>query len=139
MSYLFENIENEKDVFLEVDEFTSHLMSEMSAPEFAGHRDALKKELKTASINALKTQNELIAYNDKKYNSLKDYIASENHDIAILQNIANLLNKDISGIPRELIADTTSNMARSTTLLQRFNKYQDEVSIDNSVEITQDR
>lgn len=139
MATLFESFENDKDVFLDTDEFTSYIMSELDIPEFANNRDILKRELRNARINALKTQNELLAYNDKKFTLLKEYVASENEDIAKLQNMMDLLNKEISGTPRQLIADTIPTSSRSTHLLDEFNSYQNDVSVNNSEDGYQDR
>lgn len=139
MATVFASFENDKNIFLETDEFTSYIMSELDIPEFANNRDILKRELRTARINALKTQNELLAYNDKRFTLLKEYVASENEDIAKLQNIMDLLNKEISGTPRQLIADTIPTSSRSTHLLDEFNSYQSDVSVNNSEDGYQDR
>lgn len=138
MASLFANFDDNKDVFLDTDEFTSYILTELDNPEFSLHREKLQKELESTRITTLKTQNELIAYNDKKFNLLKDYVASENGDIAKLQNIVNLLNKDISGTPRQLIADIDPTLSRSAHLLNEFNTYQDNTSIGNSVNMSQD-
>lgn len=138
MASLFESFEKDKDVFLDIDEFTSYIMNQLDVPEFTNNRDLLKRELRTASIDAIKTQNELLAYNDKKFNLLKEYVASDNDDIAKLQNIMNLLNTELAGVPRELIADTIDTMTHSTALLNKFNDYQNDVSIDTRNELSQD-
>jgi hypothetical protein len=136
---LIMSFEAEKDVFLEVDDFASYIMSELDTPEFANNREALRKEIKAAWLMAQKTQNELIAYNDKRFSLLKDYISSESDNVAHLQNIVDLLNKDVSGVPRELIADIATTTSRSARFLSEFNEYQNTSSQNiNSENVQQD-
>lgn len=92
--------------------------------------------MKVAGIMAQKTQNDLIAYNDKKFSLLKDYISSESDNVAHLQNIVDLLNKEVSGVPRQLIADITTTTSRSTRLLDEYNAYQDTSVSDVNLENT---
>ncbi len=133
------SLEAEKDVFLEVDDFASYLMSEFDAPEFASNREALRKEIKAAGLMAQKTQNELIAYNDKRFSLLKDYINAESDNVAHLQNIVDLLNKEVSGVPRELISDIEITTSRSARFLSEFNEYQNTSSKNvNSENVQQD-
>ncbi len=117
-----------------MDDFASYIMSEFNAPEFATNRMALKKELKSAGIMAQKMEKELIAYNDTRFSLLKDYIGSENDNVAHLQNIVNLLNTEVSGEPRQLIADITTTIARSTHLLEAFNTFQSTPSVTPSLQ-----
>lgn len=139
MADLFSTFENDKDIFFDTDEFISYINSELNSPEFMSHRDSLQNELEATKITTIKAQNELIAYNDKKFTLLKDYVSSETDDIAKLQNIMDLLNKDISGTPRQLIADNSSVPSRSAHLLDEFNSYQKDVSVSNSDNRSGDR
>ncbi len=130
-------IEADKNVSLDIDEFRDHIISEFSAPEFTNNRLALQRELKTARIDAEKIQNELIAYNDKRFSLLKEYVTSESDNVAHLQNIVDLLNEDMSSVPRELIADIAATASRSDRLLAQYNKFQD-VSIGDDVSMDQE-
>jgi hypothetical protein len=136
---LVETLEANKDVFLDVDEFSKYMMSEFSGPEFANNRTTLQKELRSAQIMADSVQKELLVYNEKRFQVLKDYVSSEGDNIAHLQNIADLLNKDISSVPRELIADIDVTSSRSARLLAEFNTLQNtSTDTDTQTIMTQD-
>ncbi len=106
----------------------------MDKPEFLGHALSLQKELKNAQIESEKVQNELIANNDKKFNLLKEYVSSESDNVAHLQNVVDLLNKEItSENPRLLIADNTIVSSHSLDLLSTFNTYQKRSSYESYI------
>ncbi len=119
-------MENEKNVFLEIDNFISHITRELDASEFSGQILSLQSELKAAKIESEKTQNELIAYNDKKFDLLKEFVSSESDNVAHLQNIVDLLNTEItSEEPRQLIADNVAISDHTVQLSDTFNTHQE--------------
>lgn len=135
MAQIFAELESEKDVFLDVEDFTTYLLSELDDPEFADIRIALERELSVARIESEKVQNELVAYNDKKFDLLRDYLSAENDNNAQLRNIIDLLMTDFEGEPRQLVADVSKISSRSNNLLKKFNESQDS-SIGNTSQDT---
>ena len=124
---MLDTLTKEKDIFLEVGQFTQYLIGQLSTPEFAHNQFSLKKELRTTEIEAKTLQNELMSYNDKRFDLIKDYIVAESDNTAHLQNIVDLLKKDIHDEPRQLISDIQEGTSRSTRLLEKFNNYQNSV------------
>lgn len=74
-----------------MEDFSDHLLRELDDPRFADQRSILNRELSVARIESKKVQNELIAYNDRRFDLLKDYISAENDNNAQLRNIIDLL------------------------------------------------
>lgn len=62
---MLESINNDKDVFLEIDEFVTYLLDQYDTSDLRDNRISLERELTKARIESEKIQNELIAYNDK--------------------------------------------------------------------------
>jgi len=93
---LIETIDSMKNDFLDIDEFISYLKEELNTQNFSNTRINLERDLAVAKIESEKIQNELIAYNDKRFNLLRDYLKAENDSSAQLQGIVNLLSKEIS-------------------------------------------
>jgi hypothetical protein len=91
---MLESINNDKDVFLEIDEFVTYLLDQYDTSDLRDNRISLERELTKARIESEKIQNELIAYNDKKFDLLKDYLNAENDNNAHLQNLIKLLLDD---------------------------------------------
>ena len=82
-----------------------------------------------AKIESEKIQDDLIVYNNKKFDLLRDYLSAENDNTAQLRNIVDLLNSDVSDEPRQLISDMANASIRSTKLLQKYEDFQNS-SID---------
>ena len=129
ISQLVSEMENEKDVYLEVEDFAQYLLSELDSSEFSEVATSLKRELAVVKIESEKVQNELIVYNNKKFDLLRDYLSAENDNTAQLRNIVDLLNSDTSDEPRQLISDMANTSIRSTKLLQKYDDFQNS-SID---------
>ena len=129
ISQLVSEMENEKDVYLEVEDFAQYLLSELDSPEFSEVTTSLKRELAVVKIESEKIQNDLIVYNNKKFDLLRDYLSAENDNTAQLRNIVDLLNSDVSDEPRQLISDMANASIRSTKLLQKYEDFQNS-SID---------
>ncbi len=124
LAMLIETIDSLKDDFLDIDEFISYLKEELNTQNFSNTRINLERDLAVAKIESEKIQNELITYNDKRFDLLRDYLKAENDSSAQLQGIVNLLSKEISWEPRQLIADITNISSHSQNLLEHFNTYQ---------------
>lgn len=129
ISQLVSEMENEKDVYLEVEDFAQYLLSELDSSEFSEVATSLKRELAVVKIESEKVQNDLIVYNNKKFDLLRDYLSAENDNTAQLRNIVDLLNSDTSDEPRQLISDMANTSIRSTKLLQKYDDFQNS-SID---------
>lgn len=93
---LIEMIGSMKNDFLDVDEFKLYLKEELNTQNFSNTRIDLERDLAVAKIESEKIQNELIAYNDKRFDLLRNYLKAENDNSAQLQGIVNLLSKEIS-------------------------------------------
>lgn len=96
LAMLIETIDSLKDDFLDIDEFISYLKEELNTQNFSNTRINLERDLAVAKIESEKIQNELITYNDKRFDLLRDYLKAENDSSAQLQGIVNLLSKEIS-------------------------------------------
>ena len=115
---MLDTMTHEKDIFLNSDDFASYLIEQFQQPEFAHNSIALQSELATARIESNKIQNDLIAYNDKRFALMREYLSAESDNNAELQNIIDLFSKELSGEPRQLIADVSDISIRSTRLLE---------------------
>jgi hypothetical protein len=137
---LYEILEQEKDIYLEIDAFGEYLLAQLESSGQSVARLSLQSELATADIESQQVQDDLIAYNDTRYSLLKDYLSAENDSTAQLQNIVDLLTSELPSEPRQLIADITSTSDRSTRLLDQFNSYQATVDTTPvSAQTTQER
>lgn len=137
---LYEILEQEKDMYLEIDAFGDYLLAQLESSGQSVARLSLQSELTTAAIESQQVQDDLIAYNDTRYDLLKDYLSAENDNTAQLQNIVDLLTRELPSEPRQLIADIASTSDRSTRLLDQFNSYQATVDTTPvSAQTTQER
>ena len=137
---LYEILEQEKDMYLEIDAFGDYLLAQLESSGQSVARLSLQSELATADIESQQVQDDLIAYNDTRYSLLKDYLSAENDNTAQLQNIVDLLTRELASEPRQLIADIASTSDRSAQLLDQFNSYQ--ATLDTtpvSAQTTQER
>lgn len=121
-------MEADANTFLEVEDFKKYILTQLTKPEFTQSRLALVGELESARLEAKKTENELVVFNNKKFDLLKEYISSETDDIAKLQNIVDLLEKEYDTDPRLLISNVDNSDSRSLGLLKKFESFQSATS-----------
>lgn len=92
LTSIIDQFEADKDIFMDIDQFTSYILEQLDTKELRSNRIALEKELVRVGHETQKIEKELLAYNDKRFNLLKEYVSSENSDIAYLQSIVNMMN-----------------------------------------------
>lgn len=77
-----------------------------------------------ARVEADQLEGELTAYNNKRFDILRDYLSAESDSNAHLQNIVDLISSDTVGEPRQLIADISDTSSRATRLLASYDELQ---------------
>lgn len=131
VGYSLENIENllepiiaqmeaDKDVFLDTDEFYAHFKSELLRSGFVAQAANLDKKMQAAKIESQQVQDEILDYNTRKFSLLRDYIAEQERKTGEMQNIVDLLrsNNDVllSSSPYVVANLASENVEQNSSL-----------------------
>lgn len=134
-----EQLERDKDILLDTDEFATALVSEFeSNPELAHLTQGVRDGMRMATVDAEREQNELLSYNDHKYDILKEYIWLQYDETANMQHVIDLLTEEHStlasvDIERALMVSQDIS-TRSSALAEKWNKgVTDALNVDDTV------
>ena len=111
---------------MEVDSFIAYIKNEFQQhPETTESIALLDKSLAKAYLQAQDTQNEMLAYNEKRFNILREYIQDQYDETAKMQNIIDLLTKkddrlSYESLPRNLFVSEEKSVSRVEQFNQEF-------------------
>jgi FG-GAP-like repeat len=130
---MVENIDRDKNIFLEIADFAKLLGTELDAPELSQAHAHLQRWLRVTELESQELQDTLTQYNNTKFSLLRDYLSRENDSNAELQNIVDLISHDIAWEPHQLIANMVSGSNRATWLLDRLNQFETQHAQESSI------
>ncbi len=132
------DLEREKDILLDTDEFAAYLTSELNAnPELKPLSPIITDGMRTAAVDAKKETDALLAYQASRFDLLRDYVGVQYDETANMQHIIDLLTTEthtLSATDMEralMVSDTL--LTRSSTLAREFND-QTELAFATSTE-----
>ena len=111
---------------MEVESFITYIKNEFQQhPETTESIALLDKSLEKAHLQAQDTQNEMLAYNEKRFNVLREYIQDQYAETAKMQNVIDLLTKkddrlSYDSLPRSLFVSEEKNISKVEQFNQEF-------------------
>lgn len=91
-------LESEKDIFLDTDEFAKYFKSELIAAGFTRDAALLDDKMRAAKIEAEKLQKELEDFNREKFDLLYKFIDEQEEQNAKLQNLIDMMKTQDSSL-----------------------------------------
>lgn len=114
MAKIIEEFESQADIYMSVDEFADYFRAELLAAGLYTHAERLDAVLAVARTEADQVQDELIAYNTKRFDYLKTFLQEQERTISEVQNIIDILEE--TDHTTELLGHTSPVVFASETL-----------------------